>query len=165
MYDVGYIYVLCMMYLYITYLYITNANFISFMPIRKAWPSLRRCPQNPQTVPQQYTQSPYTNFQRLRLINVGVFKSYPSTAGAVPSQHTDTYTLGRTPSGRWMDVGHPRRRRDSNPQSQEASGHRPTPEAARPPGSTNVETMDRNPLSMALNAPILRNPNLLSDFT
>jgi len=66
---------------------------------------------------------------------------------AITLGHT---TLGRTPLGEWSarrtDLyltthntyktgSHPRFRRDSNPQFQQASGRRPTPKTARPRGS------------------------------
>jgi hypothetical protein len=51
-------------------------------------------------------------------------------------------TLGRTPLDEWSarrrDLYLPRPRRDSNPQSQQTNGRRPTPETARPLGSAHV---------------------------
>jgi len=69
--------------------------------------------------------------------------------GRLTVGHIETHTtLGRTPLGEWSARGrdlyltttntHNRQtspaRRDSNPQSQQASGRRPTSQAARPPG-------------------------------
>jgi hypothetical protein len=69
-------------------------------------------------------------------------------ASRLHSTHT---TIGRTPLDEWLSRHrdlyltthnthnrHPRPRRDSNPQSQQASGRRPTPQAARPLGSASV---------------------------
>jgi len=74
----------------------------------------------------------------LRLLAVEVSRSHSDTLHAVgffrtsdhPDAEASNWQITALARGR-----HPCFRRNSNPQSQQTSGHRPTPENARPPGS------------------------------
>ena len=86
------------------------------------------------------------------LVDVGVIVASNYT-------HGHTHSLGRTPLGersaRRRDLyltthntykRHPCPRRDSNPQSQQASRRRPMPQTARPPRSANYNSTPCNPI-------------------